>query len=49
MVNVDGNFNRNYVRKRKNIRDKKRARIRGKKKAIEYDENKAEEPKTKKR
>ena len=48
MVNVDGNFNRNYVRKRKNIRDKKRARIRGKKKAIEYDENKPEEPKTKK-
>ena len=47
MVNVDGNFNRNYTRKRKSIRDKKRARIRGKKKRLGFDEI-PEKPKTKK-
>ena len=48
MVNVDANFNRNYRRKRKYIRDKKRARIRGKKKLLGIDENKPDAPKTKK-
>ena len=48
MVNVNGNFNRNYTRKRKYIRDKKRARVRGKKKLLGYDEDKPEAPKTKK-
>ena len=45
MVNVDSNFNRNYTRKRKYIRDKKRARIRGKKKLLGVNEQ--EKPKTK--
>ena len=45
MVNVDSNFNRNYTRKRKYIRDKKRAKIRGKKKLFRVDEQ--EKPKTK--
>ena len=47
MVNPGGNFNRNYQRKRKLIRDKKRARIRGKKRRLGYDE-KIDVPKTKK-
>ena len=47
MVNVDGNFNRNYRRKRKEIRDKKRARIRGKKKLLGVGEE-IDKPKTKK-
>ena len=47
MVNVDGNFNRNYRRKRKEIRDKKRARIRGKKKLLGLNEE-SDRPKTKK-
>ena len=47
MVNASGNFNRNYQKKRKLIRDKKRARIRGKKRRLGYDE-KIEKPKTKK-
>ena len=47
MVNVDGNFNRNYRKKRKYIRDKKRGRIRGKKKLLGLEER-PEEPKTKK-
>ena len=47
MVNVDANYNKNYRRKAKYIRDKKRARIRGKKKYLGI-ENKTEAPKTKK-
>lgn len=47
MVNVDGNFNRNYTKKRKSIRDKKRGRIRGKKKRLGLDEI-PEKSKTKK-
>ena len=47
MANPGGNFNRNYVRKRKLIRDKKRARIRGIKRRLRLDE-KSEAPKTKK-
>ena len=47
MVNASANFNRNYQKKRKLIRDKKRARIRGKKRRLGYDE-KIEKPKTKK-
>ena len=46
MVNVDGNFNRNYRHKRKYIRDKKRSRIRGMKKRLE--EKNPDAPKTKK-
>ena len=46
MVNASANFNRNYQKKRKLIRDKKRARIRGKKRRLGYDE-KTETPKTK--
>ena len=46
MVNADGNFNRNYVRKRKYIRDKKRHRVRGKKQLLREDQPEA--PKTKK-
>ena len=47
MVNVNGGFNRKYVRKAKLIRDRKRARIRNKKRSIEYEEN-PNKPKTKK-
>ena len=47
MANPSGNFNRNYVRKRKYIRDKKRARIRGLKRRLRLDDN-PEAPKTKK-
>ena len=47
MVNAGANFNRNYQRKRKLIRDKKRARIRGKKRRLGLNE-KTEMPKTKK-
>ena len=46
MVNASANFNRNYQKKRKLIRDKKRARIRGKKRRLGYDD-KNEKPKTK--
>ena len=46
MVNVDGNFNRNYEHKRKAIRDKKRARVRGQKRL--FKEAEVDEPKTKK-
>ena len=46
MVNASSNFNRNYQKKRKAIRDKKRARIRGKKRRLGYDD-KIEKPKTK--
>ena len=47
MVNASSNFNRNYQKKRKAIRDKKRARIRGKKRRLGLNE-KTEMPKTKK-
>ena len=47
MVNASSNFNRNYQKKRKAIRDKKRARIRGKKRRLGLNE-KIEMPKTKK-
>jgi hypothetical protein len=47
MVNVSSNFNRNYEKKRKLIRDKKRARIRRKKRRLGLDE-KQETPMTKK-
>ena len=47
MVNASANFNRNYQKKRKLIRDKKRARIRGKKRRLGLNE-KTEMPKTKK-
>ncbi len=47
MANPGGNYNRNYVRKRKYIRDKKRARIRGIKRRLQLEENR-EAPKTKK-
>ena len=47
MANPGGNYNRNYVRKRKYIRDKKRARIRGIKRRLKLEEN-PETPKTKK-
>ena len=47
MVNAGANFNRNYQKKRKLIRDKKRARIRGKKRRLGLNE-KTEMPKTKK-
>ena len=47
IVKQRGTFNRNYVHKRKLIRDKKRARIRRKKKRLGYDD-KPEMPKTKK-
>ena len=47
MANPGGNYNRNYVRKRKYIRDKKRARIRGIKRRLKLEEN-HETPKTKK-
>jgi len=47
MANPGGNYNRNYVRKRKYIRDKKRARIRGIKRRLKLKEN-HETPKTKK-
>ena len=47
MVNAGANFNRNYQKKRKAIRDKKRARIRGKKRRLGLNE-KTEMPKTKK-
>ncbi len=45
MVNVDGNFNRNYTKKRKSIRDKKRGRIRGKNRRNGFEEI-PEKPKT---
>ena len=47
MANPGGNYNRNYVRKRKYIRDKKRARIRGIKRRLKLEEN-HETPKTQK-
>ena len=47
MVKHGGTFNRNYVNKRKLIRDKKRAGIRRKKRRLGYDD-KPEMPKTKK-
>ena len=47
MVKHGGTFNRNYVNKRKLIRDKKRARIMRKKRYLGMDE-KVEAPKTKK-
>ena len=47
MVKHGGTFNRNYVNKRKLIRDKKRARIMRKKRFLGMDE-KVEAPKTKK-
>ena len=47
MVNPGSNINRNYQKKRKLIRDKKKARIKRKKLRLGYDE-KVEAPKTKK-
>ena len=47
MVNAGANFNKNYQKKRKLIRDKKRARIRGKKRRLGLN-GKTEMPKTKK-
>jgi hypothetical protein len=38
MVNREGNYNRQKVRRAKLIRDKKKSRIKNKKKRVEYEE-----------